>query len=266
MAFRYDRAKLTQKNIQNTQYVACMNPTAGAFTVNPRLQRLFMTLAVDFPGQDSLMLIYGTFLTGHLKHFKEECQELGTKVIQAALSNHEKVVSSFRKTAINFHYEFTVRHLSNVFQGLLMSAPDQFNDPVKLSRLWLHESERVYADRLVSYEDLSTYNKNVQAVAQKFFRINDLADYYKKEDPKPLIFSHFAGGLEERIYNEVASFASVQKTLEHALNDYNETNPARRPVTPQRPSAALPALHLRAPAPGLPTPAAAASAVASRRG
>jgi dynein heavy chain len=57
-----DRAKLTPKNINNTQYVACMNPTAGSFIVNPRLQRLFMTLAVDFPGQDSLMTIYGTFL------------------------------------------------------------------------------------------------------------------------------------------------------------------------------------------------------------
>jgi hypothetical protein len=58
----FDRSKLTQKNINNTQYVACMNPTAGSFIINPRLQRLFMTLAMDFPGQDSLMKIYGTFL------------------------------------------------------------------------------------------------------------------------------------------------------------------------------------------------------------
>jgi len=47
----FDRNKLTQKNINNTQYVACMNPTAGSFEINPRLQRLFMTLAMDFPGQ-----------------------------------------------------------------------------------------------------------------------------------------------------------------------------------------------------------------------
>lgn len=39
-----------------------MNPSAGSFVINPRLQRLFLTLAVDFPGQDSLMKIYGTFL------------------------------------------------------------------------------------------------------------------------------------------------------------------------------------------------------------
>jgi dynein heavy chain len=153
---RFDRQKLTQKNINNTQYVACMNPTAGSFTINPRLQRLFFTLAVGFPGQDSLMKIYGTFLQvggasmhvpaavchislpvaahcskahqpcefcckikqhvvlsygflcslqGHLKRFKEEIQEMGTKILQAALALHDRVSSTFRKTAVNFHYE-----------------------------------------------------------------------------------------------------------------------------------------------------------------
>ena len=34
----YDRTKLTLKDIHNTQYVSCMNPTAGSFTINPRLQ------------------------------------------------------------------------------------------------------------------------------------------------------------------------------------------------------------------------------------
>lgn len=77
-------------------------------------------------------------------------QEMGTKILQAALALHEKVAGTFRKTAVNFHYEFTVRHLANVFQGLLMSTPEQFNNVTKLSRLWLHESERVYADRLVT--------------------------------------------------------------------------------------------------------------------
>lgn len=36
--YRYDRQKLCIKEIHNTQYVACMNPTAGSFTINPRLQ------------------------------------------------------------------------------------------------------------------------------------------------------------------------------------------------------------------------------------
>ena len=166
------------------------------------------------PGQDSLMKIYGTFLNGHLKHFSADCQELGSKLIQASLANHEKVVASFRKTAVNFHYEFTVRHLSNVFQGLLFSTPENFDDVNKLSKLWLHESERVYADRLVTVQDLATYNKNAQAIAGKFFKIPGIEEFYKKDNAKPLIFCHFAGGIEEKIYNDINEFSVLQKILE----------------------------------------------------
>lgn len=220
----FDRSKLTQKNIGNTQYIACMNPTAGSFVINPRLQRLFMTLAVDFPGQDSLMQIYGTFLTGHLKPFNTDVQELGTKILQAALSLHEKVVSSFRKTAVNFHYEFTVRHLAQVFQGLLLSSPDRFNNATKMAKLWLHESERVYSDRLVSSTDLENYNKIAVSVSKKYFNIADIDDYYKKKDAKPLIFCHFAGGLQETVYDEIGDYSTLSKTLTEALDEYNETN------------------------------------------
>jgi len=45
-AIRYDRNKLILKDIHNCQYIACMNPTAGSFTINPRLQRHFATFAI----------------------------------------------------------------------------------------------------------------------------------------------------------------------------------------------------------------------------
>jgi dynein heavy chain len=76
-------------------------------------------------------------------------------------------MNNFRKTAQNFHYEFNIRHISNVFQGLLVSQPAQFLNPEKFVHLWLHESERVYGDRLVSYEDLTKYNAIVQAQHKK---------------------------------------------------------------------------------------------------
>lgn len=60
-----------------------------------------------------------------------------------------QVAANFRKTATNFHYEFNIRHLSNVFQGLLVAQPDQFKTAEKFVHLWMHESERVYGDRLV---------------------------------------------------------------------------------------------------------------------
>lgn len=42
----YDRSKLTLKDIRKCQYVSCMNPTAGSFTINPRLLRHFCVFAM----------------------------------------------------------------------------------------------------------------------------------------------------------------------------------------------------------------------------
>ena len=105
-----------------------------------------------------------------------------------------------------------------------MSAPEQFTDTTKMARLWLHESERVYADRLVSAADLDMYNKKASQIAKKYFSVPDIDDYYKKNDPKPLIFCHFAQGLGEKSYNEVETYAGLYKTLIEALTEYNETN------------------------------------------
>jgi dynein heavy chain len=41
----YDTVKLEKKEIHDVQYLASMNPTAGSFTIDPRLQGLFATFA-----------------------------------------------------------------------------------------------------------------------------------------------------------------------------------------------------------------------------
>ena len=220
----YDRNKLTLKQISNCQYVACMNPTAGSFTINPRLQRHFVTFAIGFPGPTSLHTIYNTFLTGHLKKFNEDIQEMTSNLVQAALGLHASVANTFRKSAVNFHYEFNIRHLSNVFQGLLMADPEQFSDPAKIVMLWLHESERVYGDRLVSLEDLARYQQLALAQAKKKFPNFNMANFFAAENPDPLIFCHFADNIQDKVYDRVNDVDHLNKVLVDALTEYNETN------------------------------------------
>ena len=220
----YDLQKMTLKNISNTQVVSCMNPTAGCFSINPRLQRWFATFAIGLPGPTSLLTIYQTFLDGHLKNFNENLQEQSNNLIKAALGLHSLVSTTFRKTASNFHYEFNIRHISNVFQGLLISSPEQFNSIDKFILLWLHESERVYGDRLVSFSDLSKYNTLAQNQCKKIFPSFQTAKFYAHENAEPLVFCHFADSIEKPIYDQVRSFNKMNNLLEGALQDYNETN------------------------------------------
>lgn len=111
----YDKQKLVMKKILSTQYVAAMNATAGSFVINPRLQRWFWLLAVNFPETNSLNTIYSAFMLKHFAKFKGTISEQVIPVIKSTLSLHNEVAAKFRKTAANFHYEFNVRHLTNVF-------------------------------------------------------------------------------------------------------------------------------------------------------
>jgi dynein heavy chain len=62
----YDSQKLALKVVDDCQYISALNPTAGSFAINPRLQRHFTTFAVGMPSASSLLTIYQTFLDGHL--------------------------------------------------------------------------------------------------------------------------------------------------------------------------------------------------------
>ena len=90
----YYRNKLSLKEIHNTQYVASMNPTAGSFTINPRLQRHFATFSVVFPTQESLFTIYNTILSAHMNDptnkFQPPLRKLCKNFVDATLAVHTK--------------------------------------------------------------------------------------------------------------------------------------------------------------------------------
>lgn len=116
----YDRNKLSLKEIRKCQYVSCMNPTAGSFSINPRLQRHFCVFAISFPGAEALTYIYHAILTQHLSNPELKIPfilvKLADNVVAATVMLHHKASQIFLPTAIKFHYIFNLRDISNVFQ------------------------------------------------------------------------------------------------------------------------------------------------------
>ncbi|XP_056405417.1 dynein axonemal heavy chain 9 [Hyla sarda] len=221
----YDRNKLTMKEIMNVQYVSCMNPTAGSFTINPRLQRHFSVFALSFPGTDALSTIYNTILIQHLKvgNFPAALQKTTLQLINLALSLHQKVTSTFLPTAIKFHYIFNLRDLSNIFQGILFSTPDCLKTPQDLVKLYLHESNRVYRDKMVEEKDFDTFDKIQTDMVKKFY---DDIDETLEQVKSMNMFCHFANGVGEPKYMPVQSWQSLNKILVDALDNHNEVNAA----------------------------------------
>jgi hypothetical protein len=69
-------------------------------------------------------------------------------------------------------------------------------------------------------QDLDTYNKAAVSIAKKYFAINDIDDYYKKKDARPLIFCHFARGLSDKTYDEVGTLSAAQPIITQMAPPY----------------------------------------------
>ncbi|XP_058061407.1 LOW QUALITY PROTEIN: dynein beta chain, ciliary-like [Anopheles bellator] len=218
----YDRAKLSLKDIHNCQFVSCMNPTAGSFTIDPRLQRHFCVFAVSFPTGDPLYHIYYSVLSQHLANplnkFNLATQKICAALVACALTLHTKMGQMFLPTAVKFHYVFNLRDLANIFQGMLFGNGETCHEPNQLIRLWAHEATRVYGDKLVEERDMDNFNKLIVDVVKKSFEDIDESRVFSK----PIIYSHFAEGLTDPKYMPVASWESLSRTLEEAQSNYND--------------------------------------------
>ncbi|XP_037954213.1 dynein beta chain, ciliary [Teleopsis dalmanni] len=218
----YDRVKMTLRDIHNCQFVSCMNPSAGSFTINPRLQRHFCSFAVNQPSADALFHILNSILSQHLdnhihkfdKHVKNMCETL----VLTAIALHQKVAATFLPTAIKFHYNFNLRDISNIFTGVLYANHETCPNQNQLLRLWTHECNRVYGDKLVDQSDISTYNKLIMDMVRKG------VEGYTEDIVfnKPHIYCHFAKGLSDSKYMSISDWDRLNKLLVEAQERYND--------------------------------------------
>ena len=109
--------------------------------------------------------------------------------------------------------------MSNVFQGLLGASPDRFTEAAKFVQLWLHESERVYGDLLVSKSDLAKYKHEAQTQAKRRFPAYNMAKYFAAENADPLIFCNFRWIWDESLmYDQAIDLESITDTFKTALS------------------------------------------------
>ncbi|XP_062848433.1 dynein axonemal heavy chain 11 [Trichomycterus rosablanca] len=216
----YDSQKLSMKEIHNTQYIACSNPHAGNYTINPRLQRHFSVLAVNSPTHDALTSIYSSILSQHLQNlpFDASVADGAPAVVQAALALHDRVIQHFLPSAAKFQHVFSLWELSQLFQGLLFSTPESVRRGSDLVQLWVHESSRVYSDRLAEAADLQLFHRLQTDVVQQLFKGLENAPVLQE----PLIYLHSSEGGGEPRYGPIRGWEQLHSTLSEALRSYNQ--------------------------------------------
>ena len=217
----YDTGKLEKKEIQDVQYVACMNPTAGSFTVDPRLQGLFSTFACLLPSKKNLSHIYSTVLLHHFAKFHPSVQEVVPRLIKSTIELHDNVSLKFIPSTKKFHYQFNLRDLSNVFQGLCLAQAGESFTAKMVVQLWYHECTRVFSDRLVSPEDCALFAELLDGkLKAEFKEVGEL----KKEAGDEVLFTSFMSAAQPA-YLPCDSMSALKLSLEGKLAAYNEELP-----------------------------------------
>ena len=230
----FDRIDLGfRTKVVDTQFVTAMNPTAGSFTISDRLQRQFSTFACMMPSQGDLTAIYRSILDGHLESFDRRLAGLTEALVDSTVNITKSVQSSFLPSAVKFTYNWNMRELTNIVQGLCRADAGSYQEPLQLVRLWYHECNRVFKDRMVATLDLSRFEEMLLECGKRFFSevkigsgMNDVVEI-KAEDlvAEPCVYTSFVSPSHgEPTYLPIPDQEAFAECVKGKLVEYNESN------------------------------------------
>lgn len=235
----YDRDNLEEYiTLQDLYFCGCLNPKAGSFTIEPRLQRHFSLFAVQTPDGTVIKQIYKQILEGHFHSWRfpslPGTVDISTKLVDATYDLFYNILQNgkvFSPTAQKFHYQFNLRDISRITEGIVMATQINYNDkPMEIFKLWVHECRRVFEDRLLSDDDIKVF----RAVLEKIFDSTLVSEtpFIKPEYKEAAmsannIFTSFISVwevMDDKFYLPIKSKEQLKKCLHEKLEEYNESN------------------------------------------
>ena len=92
------------------------------------------------------------------------------KAVSATLQVFNNSIQTFLPTPSKSHYLFNLRDFSRVILGCLQLKSNLLESSDKFIRIWVHESYRVFADRLVDISDQERFFEIVKDATSDNFK------------------------------------------------------------------------------------------------
>ncbi|KAG6366173.1 hypothetical protein INS49_000349 [Diaporthe citri] len=156
--------------LDRIQFVGACNPPtdAGRTPMAARFLRHAPLIMVDYPGEQSLHQIYGTFNSAVLKiipSLRGYAEALTQSMVRFFLDSQQRFT-----TKIQPHYVYSPRELTRWVRGVYEAIrPLETLSVEGLVRIWAHEALRLFQDRLVAEEERKWTDDAVRRIAMDFF-------------------------------------------------------------------------------------------------
>jgi len=229
-SFIYERGGDLEKiMIQDCQYISGMQPPiAGRNTIDPRVVSLYACIGITFPAGESIERIYASILKNSFLGFDASVQEATLKLPQATMVLHQAVLENMPPTPTKFHYIFSLRDLSRVFQGICQANPQLVNKADVLVRLWRNECMRVYEDRLNEDNDKTFLSEKqlTNLVKTQFpnsanHALTDPLVWGDFKDAQDILVKSETPYADPRMYEDLGDWARVRPILDGVMEMYN---------------------------------------------
>ena len=222
----YDRGKCTWRYIQDMSLMVGMGkPGGGRSVISQRMQSQFSMLNFTFPHDSQIQRIFESILTPQLSDFSDDIKQLAKPMVTATVDLYNFMVENFKPTPVKCHYLFNLRDIAKVIQGMLSADSAFIDNKEAMLRLWVHESSRVFSDRLVSYEDRDKITSSMTELSSTHFGaswdevMEGVAD--KSLGPIFVDFLSEPVGDGKKPYEEVSDISKLRAMMEEKLDDFN---------------------------------------------
>jgi dynein heavy chain len=110
-----------------------------------------------------------------------------------------------------------MRDIAKVFQGLLMANCRTVSDNDMFAKLWLHETSRVFLDRLSTREDIEFFKEEACLIMQAKFKVKQVKKeivFAKNATPLFSVMMNLDSGNEVIGYDMVENRPKLLERLE----------------------------------------------------
>lgn len=222
-------------NINEVSFITSMGSISSGRTITNRYLRHFIVMYMENYSQQVMENIYSSVMQWYILKNKQPSisdKIIGIKdtIIKSTIQLFTSVNSTFKATPAKSHYSFNLRDITKIFQGITRTNGWGIRDDNEMIKLWIHECERVFKDRLTNEYDRSTYDGLISTVMKNTIK----RSYETYTRNNIILFGNFVDMIYRdndkslppirKVYCELNDENKLKETLIGKLEKYNSEN------------------------------------------
>jgi dynein heavy chain len=221
-SYIYDYENQLQKYVNDVFFIGAIGTeNAETSMLSHRFKSRFNIVHMKTPDENCLAKIYGSICSQKLQDFEEDVKSIVGALTSASIDTYMAITTNLLPVPSKLHYLFTLKDLSKLFQGLLRANREYYDSKSSIIKLWIHETHRVFGDRIVDIADASYFQTLIASKAAAHFTTDIDANMGEGAE---LLYGDLLN--ENKLYEEILEYDQLKCFLNKKCLEYSKVEPS----------------------------------------